>query len=426
MKKLNFLAALALLGASCILPACEREAIVPVRSTPVSAPPLSDTQDQIADQYIIRFREDKVPSARQRLDLQTVIDREDKIRKMAPLKAAVVAEVDAILVEHGIPESQVLHRYTTLQTGVALRTDKATMARLMADPRVSDIQQDRINRLPGKLVASPQTSTSRTQVVPCGVTALGGPKVGSSKKWIWILDTGIDMDHPDLFVHPTPFSTSFVGGTPDDACYGHGTWMAGVSAARDNSFGTVGMSPGAPVVAVKVLDCDGQAPTSRIIAGLDHVGIYDYPGDVVEINAVSLNGVVLGNCATSSAYLPSINALADNAVWIVVPAGQSNSDVNNYHPACINRSYVVTVGSTSCSQVWTSNSNFGRPTIDWVAPGENIYTTMFGGIYFYIYSPSMPAAHVAGILHFRGSQPLLNGYVTYNGASYPIPLGQVP
>ena len=67
----------------------------------------------------------------------------------------------------------------------------------------------------------------------------------------WIIDSGIDLDHPDLNID-VERSASFVKGKPSaDDENGHGTHMAGTVAAIDNEFGVVGVAAGAEVVSVR-------------------------------------------------------------------------------------------------------------------------------------------------------------------------------
>src|SRR5258708_8227512 len=79
---------------------------------------------------------------------------------------------------------------------------------------------------------------------------------------IAIIDTGIDLTHPDLNVYR---NVTFVSGTTtgnDD--HGHGTHVAGTAASLDNAIGVVGVAPGARLWAVKVLDSTGSGSLSAI------------------------------------------------------------------------------------------------------------------------------------------------------------------
>ncbi len=104
------------------------------------------------------------------------------------------------------------------------------------------------------------------------------------QKWIWIVDTGIDLTHPDLNVETnTAYAKSFVGGSAND-CNGHGTHCAGIAAAKNNTIGVIGVSAGARVVPVRVLNCQGSGSSSGILSGLNHVAANDEPGDAVNMS----------------------------------------------------------------------------------------------------------------------------------------------
>lgn len=81
-----------------------------------------------------------------------------------------------------------------------------------------------------------------------------------------VLDTGIDVDHSDLYVSGgksfVPYTTSY------DDDQGHGTHVAGIIAAKDNSFGVVGIAPSAKLYAVKVLDDIGYGEVPWITKGI--------------------------------------------------------------------------------------------------------------------------------------------------------------
>ena len=83
-----------------------------------------------------------------------------------------------------------------------------------------------------------------------------------------VLDTGIDLDHPDLVAHDG--KNCIASGSADDD-NGHGTHVAGTIGARNQGAGVVGVAPGTAVYAVKVLDAQRQRPVVNIICGIDWV-----------------------------------------------------------------------------------------------------------------------------------------------------------
>ncbi len=99
-------------------------------------------------------------------------------------------------------------------------------------------------------IAVPATA----EIIPWGVTRVGGG-ITASDKTAWIIDSGIDMTHPDLNIDFSR-SISFVKGnsSPMDE-FGHGTHVAGIiGAIKGNGIGIVGVAAGAKLVSVRVLD----------------------------------------------------------------------------------------------------------------------------------------------------------------------------
>jgi subtilisin family serine protease len=259
---------------------------------------------------------------------------------------------------------------------------------------------------------NPSEVSPQSQTTTCAISNAGGFQNGAGKfTWIWILDTGIDLDHPDLNVlTSSSIAKSFVPGQSADDGNGHGTHCAGIAAAKNNSFGVVGVSAGAPVVPVKVLSNSGSGQWSWLLSGLNHVAAWDIPNDVVNM---SLGGWGGNNCANSN---PSIrNAilnLGNAGVWVCIAAGNSNCNAAQAFPACINGNRVLTVGSMTCGQTCSSFSNFSSSVVDWVATGSNVYSTFRNGGYTTLSGTSMAAPVVAGICHARAAAPVSGGNIS--------------
>jgi subtilisin family serine protease len=252
--------------------------------------------------------------------------------------------------------------------------------------------------------------SSAAQVEDCAVTSSGGHGDGSSKyTWIWILDSGIDTDHPDLDVQAhAPYAASFVDQSVEDL-NGHGTHVAGIAAAKDNGIGVVGISAGAKVVPVKVANDVGTINYSWAIAGLNHVAQYSIPGDVVNMSF----GGFQPDCGTISfpGLQEALINLANAGVWMCIAAGNSNDDASFYFPACINNKRVFTVAAVGCGQSCASFSNLGI-NVDWYAVGVDVYSTYLNDGYATLSGTSMATPVVAGIIHSRGQAPLKGPNIT--------------
>jgi subtilisin len=246
------------------------------------------------------------------------------------------------------------------------------------------------------------------QSLPTGINRVDGDlsstKSGDGKGVvnvdIGILDTGIDLNHPDLNVYR---QVSFVSGTSSgNDNNGHGTAVAGVAAARDNSQGVVGLAPGARLWAIKVLDANGVGFSSDIIKGIDYVTQHANEIDVVNLSF----GAVGKNDALHNAIIKSVKA----GVTYTAAAGNEGKDASSVFPASfpevITVSAIVDIdgkcgGKSSISttagkdDTFASFSNYGS-VIDMAAPGVFIKTTTRGGSYTSFSGTSASTAHVTG------------------------------
>ncbi len=240
----------------------------------------------------------------------------------------------------------------------------------------------------------------------------GGAGTGSGTGTAWVIDTGIDSSHPDLNVD-TGRSHNFSTGPSFEDGNGHGSHVAGIIGARDNSIGVIGVSPGATVVAVRVLNNNGSGSNSDVIAGVDYVAANGGDGDVANM---SLGG------GPSSALDNAVIAAAAGGVKFTLAAGNESDSATNHSPARANGTNVYTVSSFAQGDNWSSFSNFGNPPIDFAEPGSSIRSTYKGGGYATLSGTSMAAPHLAGILLTR-SQPASGGTVKGDPDGNPDTIG---
>src|SRR6185503_17955118 len=115
---------------------------------------------------------------------------------------------------------------------------------------------------------------------------------------IAILDTGVDLDHPDLNVYKN-VSVISPNQTGDDD-NGHGTHVAGIAAAKDNGIGVLGGAPGARIWSVKVCDGGGECKISNIIKGVEYVTQHADEIDVANISVETPLSPALNRAITAS------------------------------------------------------------------------------------------------------------------------------
>ncbi|TXC78702.1 S8 family peptidase [Luteibaculum oceani] len=235
----------------------------------------------------------------------------------------------------------------------------------------------------------PPAPEPNTQIVPWGITRSGGFGDGSGKT-AWILDTGIDLDHDDLNVSSSKSSYFTTSSANDNN--GHGTHVAGIVGAIDNTFGVVGMAQNATLVSVKVLDDNGNGSVSDVIAGIDYVAANGRVGDVANL---SLAG------PASSSLDNAVIAAAQKGIFFTIAAGNYSEDVSNYSPARANGANVFTISAINKNDVFAYFSNYGA-ACDYTSPGYEITSTWSNNSYTTISGTSMSAPHAAGILLLNG------------------------
>jgi subtilisin family serine protease len=228
---------------------------------------------------------------------------------------------------------------------------------------------------------------------------------------IAILDSGIDLKHSDLNVyHQKSFVTTNTGfnslfgsqtSTTANDDNGHGTHVAGIAAAKDNSLGSVGVAPGAKLWAIKVLDSKGTGPLSTVIKGIDYITQY--------ANQIEVANLSLGCECKSSAFDTAINNSVNAGIVFVVAAGNAGKDAITNSPA--NNPNVISVSAVGDSDgkcggngpdtgygkddALASFSNYGS-VVDIAAPGTKIYSTYKGNTFATMSGTSMASPHVAG------------------------------
>ena len=286
------------------------------------------------------------------------------------------------------------HVYTSSIRGFSASAGAAAQLKAK-NPRIAYCEQDQeVEAIQGgpfdfREKGKPSGPSQPAQQTGWNITRVkGGTGTGSGNGTAWVIDSGIDLDHPDLNVDTNRSRNFSTGSSPDDG-NGHGTHVAGIIGAKNNSIGVVGVSPGAKVVAVRVLNNSGSGSTSGVIAGVDYVAANGSDGDVANM---SLGGGV------SQALDDAVVEAAATGVKFTLAAGNESDTATNHSPARANGPNVYTVSSFAQGDNWSSFSNYGNPPIDFAEPGSSIRSTYKGGGYATLSGTSMAAPHLAGIL----------------------------
>ena len=317
--------------------------------------------------------------------------------------------VRAVLEGASVTDRAPLYSYSSTIEGFTVQLSPEEVDMLNNSDRVKRIWPDRYFSL-GKPVPVPPTPPA--QSVPYGVTRVGYASYTGTKV-AWIIDTGIDLNHPDLNVNASRGKTFVLRTTTPEDDNGHGTHCAGIVAAIDNAIGVVGVAAGAQVIPIKVLDKRGSGTMSAIIAGVDYVAANGAAGDVANM---SLGG---------GAYDPldlAVIALGAKGIFVSLAAGNESTDASTKSPARANGLNVYTISACDINDNWAYFSNYGNPPVDYCAPGVSIYSTIKGDTYGTMSGTSMAAPHVAGLLLLTNGNLKTDGYVNGDPDGNPDPI----
>jgi subtilisin family serine protease len=279
--------------------------------------------------------------------------------------------------------------------GMSIQLPASALQVLQRNPLVESIEDDQVVSLISPVLqTSTVEMTATAQKTPWGITRVGGFGNGTGKT-AWILDTGIDLTHPDLRVDQNRCFTAFKPGTVEGALgcndgNGHGTHVAGTIAALNNRIGVVGVAAGATVVPVKVLNSKGNGSLSGILAGIEHVATRAKAGDVANMS--------LGTNWPSPSLDRAVKAAAAKGIKFVLAAGNSSISANFTSPARVNGANIYTISAFGKGDKFAYFSNYGNPPIDYAAPGVDVLSTWKGGGYKIESGTSMAAPHAAGVL----------------------------
>ncbi len=213
-----------------------------------------------------------------------------------------------------------------------------------------------------------------------------------------ILDTGIDLDHPDLAANIKWTFDATGRNNPDDK-NGHGTHVAGTIGAIRDGNGVVGMYANVEIYAIKVLDNGGSGSWDWLINGIDAAmrGPDGIIGTADDADVISMS---LGASSDPGTAVHDKIIEAYNMGIILVAAAGNEGDGD---PSTTELSYpaaypeVIAVGATTKDDTLASFSNTGS-FIEFVAPGYQIYSTYRNGKYDTLSGTSMATPHVSGLI----------------------------
>jgi subtilisin len=324
--------------------------------------------------------------------------------------------------------------YDDALEGFAAEVPAGELTELRADSRVASVVQDRV------VEAYRQKKPTGIRRIDADLSSTrAGNGKGKVNADIAILDSGIYEQHMDLNIAG---GINFVG--TDRTCtgqnksaysdgYGHGTHVAGIAAAKDNSIGVVGVAPGARLWAVRVLGDDGSGSLSSALCGIDWITGRNTDSDTtndIEVANMSFGTIVTGSDDGACGWISDDrdDALAATLLhqavctsvaagtFYTAAAGNERANLRGTVPAAFDEVLTVTSmvdyngkpgggAHPTCerqrddkvdyySNYTTTGSTDKAHTI--AAPGVCIRSTWKNGGYNTISGTSMAAPHVAG------------------------------
>lgn len=208
-----------------------------------------------------------------------------------------------------------------------------------------------------------------------------------------VIDTGGDLDHPDLAANIVGSYSAVFGESPEDVI-GHGTHVAGTVAAVANNGGVVGVAPQVNLLVVKVFTSDGYGFDFDVAQGINWA----------VANGADVINMSLGGPSDSFLIKSAIQNAAAAGVTLVAAAGNCGDSGYPYngcsyqdqplYPAAY--AEVIAVAATTESNAQASFSNAGS-YVELAAPGVNTYSTCPDNAYCYSNGTSMASPHVAGV-----------------------------
>jgi hypothetical protein len=233
-----------------------------------------------------------------------------------------------------------------------------------------------------------------------------------------VLDSGIDLSHPDLagniWRNPRELPDNgidddsngfiddvtgwnFIADTKDvQDRFGHGTHVSGIiGAVGNNGVGITGINWLVSLMPLKIISDTGTGTVSAALAALGYVAMMrrDF-----ETNIVVTNNSWGTSGGLSVVMRDAIVSLNDLGVGFVAAAGNnaSNNDVIPRYPSSYDVPNVIAVAASTTADDLAGFSNYGATSVDLAAPGSSIYSTLENGGYGYLSGTSMAAPQVAG------------------------------
>lgn len=319
---------------------------------------------------------------------------------------------------------------------VESRSEESLRA-LALDPRIGYVEPDlefELDKVSGSLIPldsdsreQPASGTREPNDLSSNLWGLNnsrrnGADIDAPEAWnrtvgnrtghiVAVLDTGVDLEHPDLVDNLWVNSREIPGNGIDDdgngvvddvhgydAYYddgvpedkdGHGTHCAGtIGAVGNNGKGIVGVNWQAQIMPIKIFSNDAKpkTSTSAILRGISYASKQG-----ARVTSNSWGGPSAGRSIE--------RAFKNSSAFHIMAAGNDgqDNDAKPHYPSNYDMPNNLAVASIDRDGGLSSFSNYGKVSVDLAAPGGSIYSTLPGGRYGYLSGTSMATPHVAGV-----------------------------
>ena len=248
----------------------------------------------------------------------------------------------------------------------------------------------------------------------------GGHDINAPEAWdvttgesavVAVVDSGVQLDHPDLAANVWANPTDTPNGIDDDDNgfvddihgwdftdgdadptdeHGHGTHVAGtIGAVGDNAIGVAGVAYSSTILPVRVIGANGLGSISHGIAGIEYA--WRNGADVANLSWGFTGGI-------EQPLKDVIAAAGSHGMVVVAAAGNAGTDIDASpaYPAAFDIPGLISVAAINPNGNLASFSNYGLANVDLAAPGVSILSTVRGGGYGSMSGTSMAAPHVSG------------------------------
>ena len=250
------------------------------------------------------------------------------------------------------------------------------------------------------------------------------PIINKKRPVIAILDTGVDITHPDLADNIWTNTQELEGetaydddnnGIVDDKYgwnfvdnyyemsdhNGHGTHVAGIAAAADNKLGIVGANPLALIMPVKVMNDRGEGDIATICRGIEYAA--ENGADIINMS--------FGSSRLSNTMKDALDRAFQSAI-LVASAGNNYSPIYELMGTCYPAAYYLVLGAEASGSnlqrasysnydpdgpIYSEDGIDGR-NYEFMVPGDKIYSTLPNGKYNQLSGTSMSAPLLAGAI----------------------------